>query len=270
MNNDELEVRAAQAWEKQSPQRLDTQSLEARLAELAAESQARALRLLEVCQVGPPENCSGNLCAGEVEFEDYLLPCPLDRNGCPFGEGRARREQERILASLGFGVRYWHPELERVAADIRADIQTYLANLGGHIQRGENLIVSGAPGTGKSSLLALLALHAHRAGYRVVYWYLPKLFNALHDREAGVYSGALAADLLLLDDFGTQYDSDWAASRFDALVEERNSESGAVAVTTNVPLKDLAQNLKWWRAVDRWKDHGIALETATKSQRKPL
>jgi len=268
----DLEARAAlvdptpppgQEWKADLPR------AQAMIAERQAEARARNLRFLEACAETPPENCPGNLCAGRVDFEGALLDCPLDGAACPFSAARQRAKAERVLAGVGFGARYQHPETERVAEDLRGPLQAYLGDLTRHLEQGTNVICCGGVGTGKTSVLALVALAAVAAGYQVAYWHCLGLFGALHRQEPGVYSAAVSVPLLLLDDFGTQYAAEWSMSWFDNLVEERYSDQRPVWVATNATLKDLSANPLWSRAVDRWRDPpSLTLVTTATSQRR--
>ena len=241
------------------------ETTEARIAEI----HARALRRQALTADGtPPEGCGNNLCDGHVIFEDKLIACPLARTACPFLSGREKQLRHRILSGLGFGARYLDPDLARVPADIAEEVQGYLANLSRNIRQGRGLLVSGSVGAGKTSLLALIAYHAELAGFSVAQWYAPSLFDALHNREPGLYGDTAVMDLLCIDDFGVQYAGEWGASRFDALMEERYCQCKAVCVTTNVPLLKLGESGQWVRVVDRWREMCAGLETKAQSQRR--
>ena len=236
---------------------------------LMADIQARALRFQAQTGDGsPPENCPGNLCDGHVTFEEKLVACPLSQTACPFLSGRDKQRRHRILSGLGFGARYLDPELERVPEDIREEVVGYLGNLGKALRQGRGLLVSGGVGAGKTSLLALVAYPAACAGFSVANWYAPALFDALHNREPGLYGDTAIVDLLCIDDFGVQYAGEWGASRFDALMEERYCQRKAVCVTTNATLENLGKSGQWARAVDRWREMCLGLETKAGSQRR--
>jgi len=247
---------------------VDTLDTLNRLSAIIAEDRERSQRLEAACQTGPPDNCAGVGCLGRVEFEGRMLDCPLNKAGCPFSEGRRKAYSASVLSSLGFGSRYQGPVIERVIAAWQAELRAYLDDLESHLRRGFGLLLSGKPGTGKTSVLALVALAAYDAGFSVGYWYSPRLFDALHSRDLETTRHAEQVDLLLLDDFGVQYSGDWAASRFDALIETRYAEQRAVAVSTNAPLRVLGADPQWARVADRWRETCLALETTAESQRK--
>lgn len=77
------------------------------------------------------------------------------------------------------------------------------------LKYGQNCIITGPTGVGKSYLACALAQKACRDGYRALYYYAPKLFRAL---SAGQLDGSLpsllkklaATHLLVIDDFGLE------------------------------------------------------------------
>jgi len=77
------------------------------------------------------------------------------------------------------------------------------------ITRGENLLITGPTGVGKSYIASALGNQACLKGYKVIYFNLQKLFNSLKTSKAdGSYLKEVdriaKQDLLILDDFGLQ------------------------------------------------------------------
>lgn len=75
------------------------------------------------------------------------------------------------------------------------------------IRQGQNLLITGATGTGKTWLACALGQQACRQGLSVRYLRLPRLFEELQTRHGdgsfGRYLNTLAkVDLLILDDWG--------------------------------------------------------------------
>jgi len=73
----------------------------------------------------------------------------------------------------------------------------------------ENILITGATGTGKSFLAAALGHHACALGFKTVYYGTGKLFQKLYGARADntLYKELLKIerlDLLILDDFGLQ------------------------------------------------------------------
>jgi len=227
---------------------------------MASPAQSHSERITE-----PPENCTGKLCEGyyvrDPEVYDYGEPCPLDGPDCPF-------HQARLLRPIGFGERYQAADVEKIVnEDARTIVQTYLDSIVDAVAAGKGLYIQGGVGAGKTSILALVGYAAASAGYSVAYWYAGELFDRLHRDDQEATARARNCDMLLLDDFGTQYAIDWTVTRFDALVEFRYAHRRAMCVTTNVGRKELEDSDQWRRVYDRWKEMCDGISTGKKSMR---
>lgn len=58
--------------------------------------------------------------------------------------------------------------------------------------------------------------------------------------------------MLLLDDFGVEYASDWVMSRFQAFVEYRHANMLSTCITTNLSVADLSTLPGYERVISRW------------------
>ena len=222
------------------------------------------------CEV--PETCRGKLCDGiylpDPSMPPYWEPCPLDGPDCPF-------HKQRLLGPLGIGRRYQAAELDRVtdekpadgSDDVRAIVRGYLDSIAESVVAGRGLYIQGDVGTGKTSILALVAYAAASAGHSVAYWYAGELFDRLHRDDQEAIAQARHCDLLLLDDFGVQYAIDWTVTRFDALVEYRYAHGKAMCVTTNASREELSKSNAWRRVYDRWKEMCESISAGKKSMR---
>lgn len=77
------------------------------------------------------------------------------------------------------------------------------------VSRGENILITGPTGVGKSYIASALGNQACLKGYKVVYYNMQKLFSSLKMSKAdGSYLKEIdriaRQDLLILDDFGLQ------------------------------------------------------------------
>jgi DNA replication protein DnaC len=108
------------------------------------------------------------------------------------------------------------------------------------IDKGENILITGSTGIGKSYIASALGHQACAMGYRVVYHSAPKLFAKLKMSKAdGSYLKEIARierqHLLILDDFGIQpFDAPSRAALME-LIEDRHGK-GAIIITSQVPV----------------------------------
>lgn len=109
--------------------------------------------------------------------------------------------------------------------------------------------LSGPPGSGKSHLMASFV---HRyfaaAGDRVpkmVWWSVPFLFDrmtkdfAREDHSEPIFNETLTADVLFLDDLGTQQGKPWETERLFQILDRRLNSDLATFVTTNLSPEEL-------------------------------
>ena len=115
------------------------------------------------------------------------------------------------------------------------------------INKGENILITGSTGIGKSYIASALGHHACGIGYKVVYHNVPKLFSKLKMSKAdGSYLKEVAKierqHLLILDDFGMQpFDSQSRAALME-LIEDRHGK-GSLIITSQVPVS------KWYEVI---------------------
>ena len=116
-----------------------------------------------------------------------------------------------------------------------------LAN-GDFITKNQNVLITGATGTGKSFLMQSLARRCINLGYTAKYYRVATLLEEIKaSRLDGSYTKTLAKiakfKLLLLDDFGvTPLKGDEINDLFE-IIEERMF-SGAVMITAQLPVKE--------------------------------
>jgi DNA replication protein DnaC len=115
------------------------------------------------------------------------------------------------------------------------------------INKGENILITGSTGIGKSYIASALGHHACGLGYKVVYHNVQKLFSKLKMSKAdGSYLKEVARierqHLLILDDFGIQPLDTQSRAALMELIEDRHGK-GALIITSQVPVG------KWYEVI---------------------
>lgn len=103
------------------------------------------------------------------------------------------------------------------------------------------LILFGTPGTGKTHLLLAIARHLLASGRHPIYVTAPSLLaamrrafsqpeSAVEKADWSIYAGA---DVLLIDDFGTQHETPWVSENLFLILNERYARKLPTAITMN-------------------------------------
>lgn len=108
------------------------------------------------------------------------------------------------------------------------------------IKRGENIIITGSTGIGKSFLASAIGHQACSLGYRVLYQHNTKLFARMKIAKAdGTYLKELAKmekqHLLLIDDFGLQPLDAQSRSTLMEIIEDRHGKA-SIIITSQIPV----------------------------------
>jgi len=105
------------------------------------------------------------------------------------------------------------------------------------VQKHENLIFVGQPGTGKTHLSISLALKALGYGYRVLFTTVWEMINNLQQSRADLsyrkkIQQYLKPDLLILDELGYRSMAESTVEDFFEIISQRY-EKGSIIITTN-------------------------------------
>ncbi len=112
---------------------------------------------------------------------------------------------------------------------------------------GENIMITGSTGVGKSYLASALGYQCCIEGYRVMYSNITRLFAKLKMAKAdGSYLKELAKierqHLLILDDFGLQPMDNQNRLAFLEIMEDRTAK-GSIIITSQLPVS------KWYEII---------------------
>ena len=167
---------------------------------------------------------------------------------------KLRREEFEALSSLSISsfdtmeLRYYPNRMdEKLGEPVRSYMGTLLEDLKDYAQEfdhsSESLMLLGNAGLGKTHAALAIAGMVLEKGYDVIYVSSPDFFGrleALHfgtdpaDEEETLLQTAAGADLLILDDLGTEFNSSFFISTLYSLLNNRIGAKLPTIVTTNI------------------------------------
>ena len=174
--------------------------------------------LRELCRQEQKRELAPLLTTGKERFEHFRLDVYPDR----FYPAIGTTPRKLMQRNLSFCRRY--------AAEFRPG--------------AKNLLFSGATGLGKTYLSACIARQVTDAGFGVVYVTAAKLFADYEavkfDRlDASALESYETADLLILDDLGTEMTTPVVISSLYTLVNQRYLSHSSTIISTNLPTDKL-------------------------------
>lgn len=116
---------------------------------------------------------------------------------------------------------------------------------------GENLLMFGSTGLGKTFLCNCIAKDLLDQGYTVLYLTAGQLFKRLEeqrfhredDEEAKDWDAELLdADLLIIDDLGTEFSTVFTASELFRIINDRKLSGRSVVISTNLTPNELTNH----------------------------
>jgi len=135
------------------------------------------------------------------------------------------------------------------------------------------LTLLGPPGSGKTHLALSIAWSWLERGKTVLYYQVESLMDSLSkgyriwesgnpDGYQSILAFTLNASLLILDDFGVEQPTEWAATKLDQIIDDRYLNKKPLIITSNLALDRLSP-----RVADRLRE-GTLIQLKGESFRK--
>jgi DNA replication protein DnaC len=205
-----------------------------------------------------------------LSYEQYLLG--LAQREC---QERRNNRIERLLRQSRLPREKSWPalELKRFPTKVLHQARSLLE--GSFVDRRENVLVFGVPGSGKTHLLAAIGQELVRSGRKVLFWtcglLVQELLVAKRDLKLSRVLKRLAGyEVLILDDLGYVQQSREEMEVLFTLLAERY-ERGSVLLTSNLPFSGWEAIFKdpmtTAAAIDRLVHHAVIVELNIASYR---
>lgn len=122
-------------------------------------------------------------------------------------------------------------------------VRRFTESIEENVGNGRGLWFYGDVGTGKTSLAMLVAGRALNYGASVAVYSVPRLLGELRasydadSRESffSLFRRLTSVDLLVLDDLGSERQTEWVLEQLYSIVNERWQDQRSVIVTSNIP-----------------------------------
>lgn len=229
------------------------------MAEIRKKNQALQQRRAELLrQAGQPESAllEGPMCrkCSDTGYVGEKMCTCLER----FCQEEQRKELTSLLSQNAsfddFSLDYY-PTAINPSTGISPRAQMDLVyeacvNYASHFdpKRSKNLLMSGAPGLGKTFLSACIAQEVVARGYSVVYDTAIHVFSCLEKQKFGggteeelrMAERIMECDLLILDDLGTEMPTSFIAPALYSIVNGRILSGKPTIISTNFNVDQLA------------------------------
>jgi len=160
-------------------------------------------------------------------------------------EAKAEQQREDRFKASGIPAGWRDKTLENFVTGADRVLRTAKIYAEAAAQGRASLIFGGPTGTGKTHLAVAAGLEQLAQGKRVLFASMPRLLSDIHtetmsDGISASLEKAIAVDLLILDDVGTQRETIFRDENIYEIINERYNHKRQIIVTTNaVEVKDI-------------------------------
>lgn len=211
------------------------------------------------------------------EFKNVFSTFEVERKTKDEEERDRRRETESWVTRLrrsGIERRFDHCTFEEMEArgipdSMRknyAKAKDYVDNFDEYLQKGYGILFMGRVGRMKTTMAVAIAQNIMKKGYSAYFISMAELLDKMVSMSKNIDRTELyrfesmigGTSLLILDDLGMEYPSDWVMNKVDAIITKRYNKMLPIIITTNLIPEKLNERYME-RIYDRLKSTSIIL-----------
>lgn len=125
---------------------------------------------------------------------------------------------------------------------VSSAVRKYSRNLAKNLATGQNLLLWGDVGTGKTFFAAAVLNEAIDEGYKCLFTSFPQVINEMSKTfdKNGYINELKSYDFIVFDDFGIERDTEYINEQIYQIVNARYLSKKPMIITTNMDNKDFA------------------------------
>ena len=149
-------------------------------------------------------------------------------------------------------------------------VKGYARNFKANKEKGYGIIFSGSVGTMKTTLAVACLQSVISQGYRGYFVSMPELLDILFSSEKQdrreFEKSVKSVGLLVIDDMGAEYGTDWVVNKVDSIITHRYNELLPTIITTNLTKEEM-KGRYMERVYDRLKQTSLMFSGTSDSLR---